>query len=90
MFSNCAIIKGKACYDAVHKNGHLGRTTIEMVGKQIFFSGQEKNKNKTKQKKKTEAAFCMLLLLILSTRWISLERIQWKWLQLQQEVMEEN
>lgn len=89
MFSNRAIIKGKACYDAVHKNGHLGRTTNEMVGKQIFFSGQEKNKNKT-NKKKTEAAFCMLLLLILSTRWISLERIQWKWLQLQQEVMEEN
>lgn len=67
VFSNRAIIKGKACYDAVHKNGHLGRTTNEMVGKQIFFSGQEKNKNKT-NKKKTEAAFCMLLLLILSTR----------------------
>lgn len=56
----------------------VGHTTNEVVGKQIFFWSREK--------KKKEIALCMLY----STRWISLERIQWKWLQLQQEVKEED
>lgn len=55
----------------------VGHTTNEMVGKQIFFWSREKKK---------EIALCMLH----STRWTSLERTRWKWLQLRQEGKEED